>query len=237
MEGLRWLLLAVGVVVIAGVYFYGRRESASTDRDELPDDRVEPSFGAVDDAPVVEVEVEPPLPPDSIAPDTDADTDTGPPEAAEPLAAPNPVAASPAEQKIVTLRIVARDRGAFRGDELILSLRGIGMRHGKFGIFHRYDGDADDNAIFSAASLVEPGSFDLPNIKDQAIPGISLFAVFPGPVAAVEAFDLMMAAARAIAKTMEADLLDESGSTLSIQRERYMREEIIAFEHARQIAG
>ena len=84
---------------------------------------------------------------------------------------------------------------------------------------------------------MEPGSFDLSNIKDQAIPGISLFAVFPGPVAAVEAFDLMMAAARAIAKTMEGDLLDESGSTLSIQRERYMREEIIAFEHARQIAG
>ncbi len=239
MEGLRWLLLAVGVVVIAGVYFYGRRESASTDRDELPDDRVEPSFGAVDDAPVVEAEaeVEPPLPPDSIAPDTDADPDPGPPETTEPPAAASPVAASPADQKIVTLRIVARDRGAFRGDELILSLRGIGMRHGKFGIFHRYDGDADDNAIFSAASLVEPGSFDLPNIKDQAIPGISLFAVFPGPVAAVEAFDLMMAAARAIAKTMEADLLDESGSTLSIQRERYMREEIIAFEHARQIAG
>ena len=244
MEGLRWLLLAVGVVVIAGVYFYGRRESASADRDALPDDRVEPSFGATEDAPAAEAELEPSLPPVSVASETDAGIESGPPEAPEPREVPEPpglqeppAAASPADQKIVTLRIVARDRGAFRGDELILSLRGIGMRHGKFGIFHRYDGDADDNSVFSAASLVEPGSFDLSNIKDQAIPGISLFAVFPGPIPAVEAFDLMMAAARAIAKTMEADLLDESGSTLSIQRERYMREEIIAFEHARQIAG
>ena len=231
MDGLRWLLLAVGVVVIAGVYLYSRRESATVERDSLADDRVEPSFGGADDTPATDSEVEALLPASGV-PDTDPDIEPAPVEAAEPL----PVE-EPAAQKIVTLRVVARDRGAFRGDELILSLRGIGMRHGKFGIFHRFDGDAEDRAIFSAASLVEPGSFDLSNIKDQAIPGISLFAVLPGPVAAVEAFDLMMAAARAIAKTMEADLLDESGSTLSIQRERYMREEVIAFEHARQIAG
>jgi len=30
---------------------------------------------------------------------------------------------------------------------------------------------------------------------------------------------------------MDADLLDETGSTLSIQRERYMREEVIQFQH------
>ena len=155
MEGLRWLLLAVGVVVIAGVYFYGRRESARTDRDTPENDRVEPSFGATDDAPEADAEPEP-LPPASVAPDTDPEVEHVPPEVPEP-----PAVAEPVEQKIVTLRIVARDRGAFRGDELILSLRGIGMRHGKFGIFHRFDGDAEDNAVFSAASLVEPGSFDL----------------------------------------------------------------------------
>ena len=50
--------------------------------------------------------------------------------------------------------------------------------------------------VFSAASLVEPGSFDLENIKAQKIPGISLFMVLPGPIDGAEAFDLMMAAAR-----------------------------------------
>ena len=53
---------------------------------------------------------------------------------------------------------------------------------------------------------------------------------------AAQAFDLMMAAARALAKTLRAELLDESGSTLSIQRERYMREEIIQFEHSNLVA-
>jgi cell division protein ZipA len=136
----------------------------------------------------------------------------------------------------VTLRLIARDGGAFRGDELILSMRGIGLRHGKFGIFHRLDGNDESRTIFSAASLVEPGSFDLANIKEQEIPGISLFLVLPGPVDGVEAFDLMMESARALAQSLDAELLDESGSTLSIQRERYMREEIIQYQHSNLVA-
>ena len=136
----------------------------------------------------------------------------------------------------MTLRVVARDRGAFHGEDLVLNLCGLGMRHGKFGIFHRIEGSDEDKTIFSAASLVEPGSFDLANIQDQEIPGISLFLVIPGPIDGAEAFDMMMAAARTLAQSMNAELLDESGSTLSIQRERYMREEIIDFQHSNLVA-
>jgi FtsZ-interacting cell division protein ZipA len=60
--------------------------------------------------------------------------------------------------------------------------------------------------------------------------------IIPGPVDGAEAFDLMMQAARALTQTMGAELLDESGSTLSIQRERYMREEIIQFQHSNLVA-
>ena len=144
--------------------------------------------------------------------------------------------ASSSEQKIVALRLVARSGGVLQGDELILSLRGIGMRHGQFGIFHRFDGNDESRTIFSAASLVEPGSFDLTNIRDQEIPGISLFMVLPGPIDGADAFDLMMAAARTLAQSLNAELLDESGSTLSIQRERYLREEIVQFEHSNKVA-
>ena len=132
----------------------------------------------------------------------------------------------------MTLRLVARHKKSFKGDELILSLRGIGLRHGKFGIFHRHDGNDETRTIFSAASLIEPGSFDLANIKEQEIPGISLFLVLPGSVEGVDAFDLMMKAARALASSLDGELLDESGSNLSIQRERYLREEIIQYQHS-----
>ena len=214
-------------MVIVAVYFYSRRESSRRETGEAgAESRVEPRL----DLDTSETEVpEEPAEPTIDLPDVDDDGEVDDEE--QP-----PVAVRKAPQKIVTLRVVARNRGAFRGDELILCLRGIGLRHGKFGIFHRYDGDDDTATIFSAASLVEPGSFDLSNIKEQKIPGISLFAVLPGPVEGVEAFDLMIAAARAIAQSLDAELLDETGSTLSIQRERYMREEIIQYEHALNVS-
>jgi FtsZ-interacting cell division protein ZipA len=45
----------------------------------------------------------------------------------------------------------------------------------------------------------------------------------------------MMVAARALTQSLRGELLDESGSTLSIQRERYMREDIIQFEHSKLV--
>jgi cell division protein ZipA len=217
MDGLRWLLLFFGVLVIIGVYVYSRR--AKNQLDETPDDirRVEPTLQPADDAPDVDGAVDVNID----APDSDSAEE----------AAPDKV-----PQMIVTLRLVAGEKEAFKGDDLILSLRGIGLRHGKFGIFHRYDGNDETRTIFSAASLVEPGSFDLANIKDQQIPGISLFLVLPGPIDSVEGFDLMMAAARTLSQSLDGELLDESGSTLSIQRERYLREEIIKYQHSILVA-
>jgi cell division protein ZipA len=213
MDGLRWLLLFFGLLVIAGVYLYSRREKTKAADSEVakPADRVEPTLEGVEE-PALEELVDLQL---ETSNDGDETVDDSEP---------------PAPQKIVTLRLVGHNKQTFQGDELVLSMRGIGLRHGKFGIFHRYDGNDESRTIFSAASLVEPGSFDLANIKEQQIPGISLFLVLPGPVDGVEAFDLMMAAARALAQTLDGELLDESGSTLSIQRERYLREEIIQFQ-------
>lgn len=234
MDGLRWFLLALGLLVIGGVYLYSRRASKGESVPADNGERREPTLDA--DNVADEPEFLEPLVPVIRGEEEDdgtydaVDDDLPEPDADEDEAEP------PAPQKIVTLRIIARGGRAFAGDALILNLRGIGMRHGKFGIFHRYDGANEDKAIFSAASLVEPGSFDLANIKDQQIPGISLFAVLPGPIDSVEAFDMLMAAARTLAKSLEGELLDESGSTLSIQRERYMREEVVQYQHRHKVA-
>ena len=60
--------------------------------------------------------------------------------------------------------------------------------------------------------------------------------MLPGPIEGVEAFDMMMESARTLAQSLDGELLDESGSTLSIQRERYMREEIIQYQHSNLVA-
>ena len=165
MDGLRWLLLLFGLLVIAGVYFYSRREKSVPKTQPKPAARVEPRLDSGDAG------EELPDDGDLVEPEAFDDSDDEPARPAERV-----------PQKIVTLRLVARDGGSFRGDELVLSLRGIGMRHGKFGIFHRYDGSSEDNTVFSAASLVEPGSFDMTNIKEQELPGISLFLILPDSI-------------------------------------------------------
>jgi cell division protein ZipA len=210
-DGLRWLLLLFGLLVIAGVYLLSRREHAKDKDQESTGGRHEPSL--LEGSDVARSDAEP----RNRALEKDVDR------------------AIP-EQKIVTLRVVARNKGAFSGDELVLTLRGIGMRHGKFGIFHRHESTDNSNVVFSAASLVEPGSFDLENIKEQKVPGISMFMVLPGPMDGAKAFDLMMEAARVLSQSLNAELLDESGSTLSIQRERYLREEIIQYQHGIKVA-
>ncbi|HET6629318.1 MAG TPA: cell division protein ZipA C-terminal FtsZ-binding domain-containing protein [Woeseiaceae bacterium] len=217
MDGLRWLLLLFGLLVIVGVYLYSRRE-----RDRK---------AAKPPSPANAPRIEPSLDPDDPLPDVE----TGPAGARLTGDRPDDPAPTPAE-KIVTLRVVAKHHTAFAGDELALTLRGIGMRHGKFGIFHRYDADDENRIVFSAASLVEPGSFDLANLKAQRIPGISLFMVLPGPLEGAQAYDLMVTAGRALSKSLNAELLDESGSTFSIQRERYLREEIIQYQHGIKVA-
>jgi cell division protein ZipA len=224
MDGLRWLLLVIGLLVIGAVYLYSRRAPR---QEKQPDTAVRREPTLEGDPPATELDADP-WPVEAVADQEPAAGEPTPGEVAAP--------ARTVAQKIVALRIIARGGGAFRGDELILNLRGIGMRHGKFGIFHRLDGTDDGDAVFSAASLVEPGSFDLPNIHDQEIPGISLFAVLPGPVDELEAFDMLMAAARMLAQSLDGELLDESGSTLSIQRERYMREEVVQFQHSHKVA-
>ena len=215
MDGLRWWLLFFGVLVVVGVYLYSRREQKSEQEPESFQ-RQTPTLDGEDGR---------------IEPDDNASGESNDSDVVDAASS-----ADAADQKIVTLRLVAQNRGSFKGDELILSMRGIGLRRGKFGIFHRFDGDDDSPAIFSAASLVEPGHFDIENLKEQTFPGISLFMILPGPVEGVEAFDLMIAAARTLAQSLNGELLDESGSTLSIQRERYMREEIVQFEHSHKVA-
>jgi cell division protein ZipA len=218
MDGLRWLLLIFGALVIAGVYVYSRREKDESTAAPKAADRLEPTI----DLRGVE-----------LTRDGESGADDPPLSSDDDFQSP---ILNEQPQKIVTLRLVARHKKSFMGDELILAMRGIGLRHGKFGIFHRYDGNDESRTIFSAASLVEPGSFDLKNIKEQEIPGISLFLVLPGPVEGVDSFDLMMKAARALATSLDGELLDESGSNLSIQRERYLREEIIQYQHSNLVA-
>ena len=206
MWDLRWVLLGLGALVVVGVYLWTKSLGG---RSLLPDalrkKRSEPSF------------------------DDDAGVASPPPDLAAPVAAePARKPSRSAPDRVITLRLIPR------GEELsteraVTALTGAGLKHGRYGIFHR-DGVAGEPA-FSVASLTEPGTFDLASEQDATIAGLSFFIVLPGLGDPVARFDAMVETARALSVELQSDLHDERGSSWSVQRERYLREEIIEYRH------
>lgn len=149
---------------------------------------------------------------------------------------PEPAPADPIErqtaeasqQRIVALRLVAPD-GGWHGQVLREALEAEGLRFGRYSIFHRER--EDGKTLFYVASMMEPGSFDLARMDEQAFPGISLFGIVPGPIDAPATFDLVLAVGRRLADRIKGQLQDEQGSTLTAQRILNLREELVHFEH------
>ena len=208
MWDLRWVLLGLGALVVIGVYLWTKGVgSRGLFPEALRRKRSEPSFG--DDAGAGS----------ATTPDAD------PPVVAEPLSH-RPARTSP--DRVITLRLIPR-RDELGTERAVAALMSAGLKHGRYGIFHR-DGVAGEPA-FSVTSLTEPGSFDLANLQDTTIAGLSFFVVLPGVGDPVARFDAMVETARAQSVELEADLRDERGSSWSVQRERYLREEIIEYRH------
>jgi cell division protein ZipA len=138
-------------------------------------------------------------------------------------------------QRIVALRLVATGE-RWPGRAVVDALEAEGLAYGKYSVFHREH--ASGKSLFYAASMVEPGSFDLENLDSLSFPGISLFAVVPGPVECPVVFDMMLATGRRLAEALEGQLQDEQGSTLTAQRILSLREDLVHLEHlSRRLRG
>jgi cell division protein ZipA len=209
MWDLRWVLLGLGALLVAGVYLWtkglgGRRLFPDTSRRV----RAEPSIGET--------------PPAAAAVGASSSPDAG--------VAPEPPPRKPAPvapDRVITLRLIPRGDDELPTERAVVALTGAGLKHGRYGIFHKED--VDGEPAFSVASLTEPGTFDLAKLHETTIAGLSFFVVLPGTGDPVARFDAMVETARALSVELAADLHDERGSSWSVQRERYLREEIIEY--------
>ena len=132
-------------------------------------------------------------------------------------------------ERVVSLRLVAREGGHLDAERTVRALREAGLQHGPYDIFHYCEDRDAPQSGFSVANLVEPGSFDLSSPAGATLPGMTFFLVLPGSRDPVERFDRMVGTARELCQELDADLLDESGNSWTIQGERYIREELIDY--------
>ena len=131
---------------------------------------------------------------------------------------------------IVSLALMARPGLRLPGDEVRGALAEVGMTFGDMSIFHHY-GNAEVGAstalpVFSAANLHEPGTFDLEQMSEGEFPGLALFMALPGPMEAEPAFDLMLDTGQRLAEILDAELRDETRSSLTPQSIAHLRERL-----------
>ena len=137
--------------------------------------------------------------------------------------------------KIVSIFLVARAGQSLSGSDLVVASEKAGLVYGHMNIFHRMvDKHPELGPIFSVANLVKPGYFDLRSIKELQTPGVNFFITLPGPMSALDAWDTLLPTAQRMAELLDAVLLDEERNALGRQRIANIRDEMRAYDRARE---
>lgn len=228
MPELRWILTAIGVALIIGVYLWSRRDRAQRDDES----RLEPGFGERDKAWNDFDEVDPELPP--VMPVVGS-TEPAPSQAVDAVENGGPELPPEGEELIVALRLRSRHPDGFHGTDLIKAFSAESLEFGRFGAFHSLD--ERRRSRFLVASLVEPGSFEIEKMHELQCPGVSMFMVLPGPREPLVALDAMFVCARRLAERLDAEVLDDKGNALTMQQAGWLREQVIEYHRRSKLSA
>ena len=262
MDELRWTLLILGALIIAGVYGYGRLQDwrkdgapwkrssqrrepfaneADTDlpgADPLLDDTVDDDIvgparivSATDESEPVVSAGEPEV---SAADDTSAAAATE----SEPELVDGPVADSAGGEKVVVLTVMAPKNTHFSAQDLVRVLESSGLRLTDQGVLRRgLDTGEGTVALFTAANIVEPGTFDPETLETATTPGIALIMQLPGPFDGLATFEQMLTTAQRTAEQLGGLVLDGRRCDLTTQSIEHIREELLEYRRRAHLAS
>jgi cell division protein ZipA len=229
------IAIVAAALVLFGVIFFtswrksaqARRVAAAADAPEAPRMRTEPTLRELIETGQAQPAPAEPAP----AARTTQEVPSAPaPAVAQPGARPDANF-----DKIVSVFLVARAGQSLSGPDLVVAAEKAGLVYGHMNIFHRLvDNHPELGPVFSVANLVKPGSFDLRTIKELQTPGINFFITLPGPVSALDAWDTLLPTAQRMAELLDAVLLDEQRNALGRQRIANLRDELRAYDRARE---
>ena len=124
---------------------------------------------------------------------------------------------------IIVLNVLA-DSERIKGQELLEFLMENEMSYGEMEIFHKLDNQ--DEVLFSLANAIEPGTFDLSDIDESEIQGVTLFLQIDGANQAERIFDDMLELARRISEKFSSQIFDGTRSALTQQTIGHIRQNI-----------
>lgn len=223
---LRWTIIVIGVLILAAIFLFGNPEKkhgpkASRRKAKAAAERLEPTL---EEDPVQS----------ALSPELQLSGQGELPihrDAPAARRAPRKPAGPPPE-KIVTLFLLARDNGTISGADLLQAALKTELVLGDMDIFHRH-AEGSDQPILSMANAVKPGTFDKDSWNTFETAGLVLFMTLPGPILALDAWDMLLATARRMTEILRAELHDDTHQPLIRQKEARIREEMRAYDRGR----
>lgn len=132
---------------------------------------------------------------------------------------------------VFVLNVISRDESGFSGTDILQILLACDLRFGDMDFFHRHEQSAGKGPIqFSVCDMMNPGVFDIDNMGELYTRGLMFFVTLPGPEDMLKAFDYMYETAKAVAKNLNGDVLDETRSAITRQSLDHMRQQIRELE-------
>ncbi len=223
---LRIGILVAGVILIATIIFFGRPKKPNQGKRIEPGERdgsrVEPSLADSfnSDGSVADYSSDAVSQPELGLPGTHA-------------AADSDLGKRPDQDfdKIVSLYVAARAGHTLRGEDIVVAAEKTGLTFGHMNVFHRLvENHPERGPIFSMANIMQPGSFDMANIRELETPAIAFFLTLPAPITALEAWEKLLPNVERMAELLNGVVLDDSRNTLGRQRIQHIREELRGYD-------
>ena len=138
------------------------------------------------------------------------------------------------EPLVLAVTVMAEDGESFTGVEVREALESEGLLYGAMKIFHFFNKDVGevtetDEAVFSAASVLEPGIFDLDALDEMVVPGLMLFCQLPGPLSGEAALDIMLDKGRGLAVRLHGHMCDDRRNRFTSQAKTSYKDRIETF--------
>lgn len=177
------------------------------------------------------------------APDDDTEIDTEIAATATPI--PGKPALKPARRTpdnshgldLIVININANVEHPYSGYELLQAILASGMRYGRMNIFHRYeDANGRGTLLFSLASAVKPGIFELTKMGSFSTPGLTLFLRVSALKLPLTAFETLLETAQQLVDDLGGELLDEQRLPLSEEKITEWRNVLAKLEEGAQTA-
>ncbi len=137
----------------------------------------------------------------------------------------------PAAVKTIALILMAPEGQPYTGQEVLEVAEELNLTIGPEGFLeHITTTYYGDEAVYSIAHMLHPGSFMQAGIKNMALPGLVFFMQVPGPDPEMESIDFLLTGAAHFGRTLGGTLLDDLKRPMDRASVTRLRQEVSGLE-------